>query len=380
MGWSVKLFSVRNIPVRVHFTFLLIIVYAAYRGLVQSQGRDLALNLVFMEAFVLLLFACVVLHELAHALAAQLFGVQVQDITLWPLGGLARMARLPENPLSEFVITAAGPAMNIFLAIIGGAALVLWLGVASAEGALSLPEMFGSLLGTLDGRSLLATLVLNNVALALFNLVPAFPMDGGRLLRALLAAFLPFATATRVASWVGQGMAVIMLAVALIQPGLLVLGLVALLVFLVAGQERQEATIQADLRGLCVRQAMQPIGRRLHPLETFGQVADAMRQSPQPFYLVVDAGRLLGLLSRGDALDSLRRLGPDARIAQQFNRDLLVLKPDDTLVSARERLVQRKSAFAVVADRGSVLGLLTPGDIVRFVDLLKAYPALRERS
>jgi Zn-dependent protease len=377
MAWSLKLFTVRSIPVRIHFTFLLIMAWAAYRGFADSHGAGMLASVGFMEAFVILLFACVVLHELAHALVAQLFGLAVQDITLWPLGGVARMARMPESPFQEFTISAAGPAMNILLTIALGGLLLIWAGQYVGATLLTNPALFARvILDGADGRSLLAVLVFNNALLAMFNLIPAFPMDGGRMLRAALAMFTPYVRATQAASWVAQIVAVAMVVAAFASPGLLALALVGLLVFFAAGVERQRATMEGEVRGVCVHHILQPIGRQLHPVDTLAHVASHQLHSLQTVYLVVDGGRLVGMLTRESALDGLRRHGSDARVGHVMNRDFLQVRPTDALSAARDQMAQRRARTAVVVENGEVLGTLSENDIVRLNELLRAFPGL----
>ena len=258
MSWSLKLFTIRGIPVRMHGSFLLILLWAAWLGF-NTCAAGWPLGVLFWVVFTLLLFVCVVLHELGHSLVAQIFGVTVQDITLWPIGGVARIAKLPQRPYQEFLITAAGPAVNFFLAIIFGVIAFAWIGPGRLIAMVTSPYQLERLLTGVSAEAMLIMLALNNLLLALFNLIPAFPMDGGRLVRSVLAAFMPFGRATKLASWLGQGAAVLMGGAALLTSSLF-LGLVAAFVFVAAWGERQQAVTTDHLRGVRVRQAMQPIG------------------------------------------------------------------------------------------------------------------------
>lgn len=306
MSWSLKIITIRGIPIRVHLSFLLILLWSAYIG--RSSGESGWLRgATFMVLFVLLLFLCVVLHELGHSLVAQLFGVKVYDITLWPIGGVARLAKLPERPYQEFLITAAGPAVNILLAIGLSMLALAWIGPAALIRLFTSPWELESLASSMSGQALVLLLAANNAVLALFNLLPAFPMDGGRLLRSLLAAVLPFGKATRIASIAGQILATGMGLAALLT-GSFSLGLVAVFVFVAAWQERQGAVTADAFRDLRVRQAMQPLGGRLHPLQTLGEVLKQMVAAPQSAYAVVDGGRLVGVTTRANCWP--RRDGP----------------------------------------------------------------------
>jgi Zn-dependent protease/CBS domain-containing protein len=375
MSASVKLFTVRGIPIRVHASFLLILAWAAWLGWSGSRG-DWVRGVAFMVGFTLLLFVCVVLHELGHSLVAQLFGVKVHDITLWPIGGVARIAGMPEKPYQEFLITAAGPATNVLLAL-GLAVLALALiGPDTLGQFIRSPWRFERFMTTMTGQSLVLLLAVNNALLALFNLIPAFPMDGGRLLRSLLAAIMPFRQATRISSFIGQTIAAILGAVAVLT-GQLFLGLVALFVFASAWQERQQVYTTEVLQGLTVRRAMQPLGIQLYALQTLGEVVAQIAAASQSAYVVVDGGRLVGLVTRAELLQALRRAGPAARVGQHLPRELVQLTPDDPLPVAQERLQVRRAA--VVVEDGRAVGLLTLGALGRVAEALDALRAKDER-
>jgi Zn-dependent protease/CBS domain-containing protein len=378
MSWSFKVITVHGIPIRVHASFLLILLWAAYLGLTSGRG-DWPRGVVFMVAFTVLLFVCVVLHELGHSLVAQLFGVKVQDITLWPVGGVARIAHMPEKPLQEFLVTAAGPAVNVILALGLGLLALAWIGPQTLLDKLGSNAGRMSLVQILNGQTLVLLLALQNALLVAFNLIPAFPMDGGRLLRSFLAAFLPFGLATRIASFIGQAIAVILVLVSLL-PGIggLFLTFIGLFVFLSAWQERQQVVSMAGLRGVRVRQAMQPLGVRLHPLETLGDALARVAATPQGVFLVVDAGRVAGVITHRELLLALRKAGPAARVQQHLTTAFAQIGPDDLLLDVQDRL-QVQHAGVVVVD-GQVVGLLGTGDLARLAEALTIYPQALNRD
>jgi Zn-dependent protease len=379
MSWSMKLITVRGIQVRVHATFALILLWAAYIGLSTRADAGWVRGVSFMVTLTLLLFVCVVLHELGHSLVAQLFGVEVQDITLLPIGGVARIKKMPQRPHEEFLIAAAGPAVNIFLALLLAGVLLIWIGPAQLPQLAASPVRLEELLLGSSAQSLLLLLLLNNVLLAAFNLIPAFPMDGGRLVRSVLAAFMPFGRATQAASWLGQGIALVMGVVALLT-GSIFLGLVAVFVFMGAWGERQQAVSTGRLSGVRVRQAMQPIGARLHPLDSLGEAASRVAALPQAGYLVVDAGRLIGILSRRDLLAALVKAGPAARVAQHLSREFVRLGPNDLLTEADEQTAQAHPPIGIVIDGGQAIGLLSRSDIARLSEMLEACPSAIRRE
>ena len=189
MSWSIKLGRFAGIDVYLHLTFLLLLAFVGFSGYMSSGSITGAVEGVL---FMLALFGSVVLHEYGHALTARRFGIPTRDITLYPIGGIARLERMPERPWQELVVAVAGPAVNVAIAV------VLFGGLL-ATGNLGWPN-----LSTLESGPLLERLMYTNLSLALFNLIPAFPMDGGRVLRAGLAMYLNYALATRIAAGLGQ--------------------------------------------------------------------------------------------------------------------------------------------------------------------------------
>jgi Zn-dependent protease/CBS domain-containing protein len=309
---------------------------------------------------------------------AQRYGVRVQDITLWPIGGVARIARLPSSPYQEFLITAAGPATNLVLALVFGALAVFWIGPDQMLRLLTSPRLLNRFIASQEVRPLVLLLAVNNLFLALFNLIPAFPMDGGRLLRSILAVFLPFRRATQFAALLGQALAIVM-AVAGFLSGNFFLGLIGVFVFFAAWQERQQTLLLESLKGASVRQAIRPIGLRLSPGISLGQAAEQAAGAPQTAYLVVDNRRLTGVLFRDDLLAALRKAGPSALIAPYIQRNSLLLRPEATLDQALQLIMQGRTGFALVVDNGQVIGTISRGDLLRLAEVLRAHPgALRE--
>ena len=253
--WSFRIATVAGIQVQIHFTFLLLLGFYAWIYYTEG-GLDAAM---YGVAFTLLIFLCVLLHEFGHAFAAKAFGIRTPDITLLPIGGVARLERMPANPWQELVIAVAGPAVNVVIAI----AVFLLIG-----GVLPWHEF--PLIDSAGG-SLLTKLLLVNVLLVAFNLIPAFPMDGGRVLRALLATQMRYAAATRLAARVGQVIAVLFVAASLTRWGGPMLALIAAFVFLGAQQELAYARLRETAQGLRVGQAMIT---RFHTLPTSLKVAE----------------------------------------------------------------------------------------------------------
>lgn len=241
MKYAWKMGRFENIDIYVHWSFLLLPAWVAFSALSAGGGPATALMAV---GFVLAAFGCVLLHELGHALAARHFHIETHDITLLPIGGVARLARMPRRPLHELAVALAGPAVNVVIA----ASIALGFVLAGSD-----PLRAG---GTTVGASFLGNLFWLNVVLVVFNLLPAFPMDGGRVLRALMAMPLDYVTATRGAVAVGQVFAIGLATLGLFSNWMLIL--VALFIVLAARAERELVETQASREGAFVRDAMVP--------------------------------------------------------------------------------------------------------------------------
>ena len=294
--WSFRIATVAGIQVQIHFTFLLLLGFYAWIYYTEG-GLDAAM---YGVAFTLLIFLCVLLHEFGHAFAAKAFGIRTPDITLLPIGGVARLERMPANPWQELVIAVAGPAVNVVIAI----AVFLLIG-----GVLPWHEF--PLIDSAGG-SLLTKLLLVNVLLVAFNLIPAFPMDGGRVLRALLATQMRYAAATRLAARVGQVIAVLFVVASLTRWGGPMLALIAAFVFLGAQQELAYARLRETAQGLRVGQAMIT---RFHTLPTslkVAEIANTFSQSNQESFPSSTSSYTFRIASREELQRASTQLPPEA--------------------------------------------------------------------
>ena len=345
--------------VKVHFTFLILIAYV-YVTTRSSAGAEAALEI---TGFFLALFICVLLHEFGHILMARRFGIRTPDVILLPIGGLARLERLPEKPRQEFWIAVAGPAVTLVIAL-AISFYVLHLGLP-----LVWPWPFDVPTDTGFWQLLGAT----NVALLAFNLVPAYPMDGGRVLRSLLASRLGMAKATRIAARVGQTIAVGGGAWALFsaQPMLV---LIALFVYFAAAQEASMVETRAAGMGIIVDQMMITRFVTLPVYSTLRQAVDLLLEGEQSEFPVVDnAGALEGLLTRDLLIRSLTDHGPEAPVSQAMARDVPALPLGLSFEQALGRL--RASGFPalpVVDAAGRLMGLLTLDNITDLIMVRQA--------
>lgn len=359
MNWSFSLGRVAGVDVRVHVTFLLLLLWfaAGFYGLGGLPGLTRGL------AYIGSLFGLVLLHEFGHALVARRYGIETPTITLLPIGGVARLERMPERPGQELAVAVAGPAVNLALA----ALLAAWLVPAGR-----LPG-FGGFDGL--GEYLGVRLFWANLFLAGFNLLPAFPMDGGRILRALLATRLGFARATQTAASVGQAMAFVFGFLGLV--GNPILLFIALFVYLGATGEASVARLQEAADGIPVAEAMETDFQSLQPHTTLREAARRLLHTAQRAFPVVDeSGRLVGLLTREDALRQLAEGGgPETPVADAAHRDPPAVRPNDMLHNALQVMArQGVPTLAVVRPDGTVAGILSRE---RVGELVMIYGALR---
>jgi len=359
MKWSFRIGRISGIDVYVHFTFLLLLGFIVIANLGREGG---GLHVALREgAFILTVFGIIVLHELGHAVAAQRYGIRTRDITLLPIGGVARLERMPDDPRQELVVALAGPAVNVVLA------LGLYLGTVGA-GRIIADE--GLLSGTFVQR-----LFWVNVWLVLFNMLPAFPMDGGRVLRAILAMWMDYVRATQIAAQIGQAMALMFGFIGLLFSPLL--AFVALFVWIGAAQEASVVQMRAALSGIPVEKAMIREFHTLSPRDTLGVATGHILNGFQQDFPVLDDGRLAGVLTRADLLAALAERGATAPVGEVMKRDIATAEPNEMLEHALARLDQCACPALPVVRNGGVVGILTSENIGEFVMIRSALRGAR---
>jgi Zn-dependent protease len=360
MGWSWRIATVRGIEVKIHATFILALIWG---GLIWGGGRPN--GWIYGVFLTLALFAIVLVHEFGHAIAAQRYGIRVHDIVLLPIGGLARLSRMPDKPSQELVVTLAGPAMNLVMALSLAPFLILGMLAEQRMGyGFGLPAVAQP--GLLN---LAAFLVVINVSLLIFNMVPAFPMDGGRVLRALLALKLPYRRATGIAVNVGRLLA-IGFGLLGILTGNISLALIAMFVFFGAGSEMQEVSQRESLRGLTVSEVVDsqaPVFPSSLPAFT---AFERLVRSPYSAVAVMDeAGRFRGVVTRQGmqarwgmglrgTVDAFVEMAPPVHV-----------ECDAPLVTARDRMAEARTSVAAVYCGSSFEGLLDFDTITRIIAL-----------
>ncbi len=369
MGNSIRLFSVKGIDIKVHITFPLILVWAAIQfGLLSGRGLEGA---IFGIVVMLILFVIVVLHELGHSIAALSYGVPVKQIVLLPIGGVAQLSRMPEKPIEEFVIAIAGPLVNFGLAIVL-AVLAVVLGLEIGIG--NMPLTF-SRLARASLQSVFAYVFISNLFLGLFNLIPAFPMDGGRVFRSLLATRIDYARATRIAVTVGQGIAWLMALWGLLGGGLFIVA-IAIFILIGASQEGQLVQLKSLFDGLRVEQAFSRGVKSLSPSSTLREAVDLTLSTFQSDFPVCVDDQLVGLLTQSRLIDSLNRLKPETLVGQVMEVDVSPVEPKDGLFQVQQRLAELRMDALPVVDQGIFLGLITSRDLNEAYRLLSKSPDL----
>lgn len=355
MRWSFLLARISGIEVRIHLTFLLLPAFIGLQAW-QMGGAPAALNAV---VFVCLIFFCVLLHEFGHAYAALGYGIRTPDITLLPIGGLARLERMPEKPSQEFFIAIAGPLVNVAIAAALGLALGEWPDFR-------LDRLFG------PQQGILRQLYKANVVLVLFNLIPAFPMDGGRIFRSTLATFLPHGRATRIAASVGQYVAFVLAFFGLSHNPTLIL--VAVFVYFAADQEADLATMKDFARGRRLQDSMLTEFRSLRLHARLQEALDlAVRTSQSEFPVVELDGRIRGLLTRAALMKALKAAGPSAPVADYMFDEIERVPYYAPFADAFERLQHGPCPAVAIVDRADrLVGLLTPDSMDELMKLHEA--------
>lgn len=358
MSWSFTIGSLAGTQIRIHVTFVLFLAWI-FAASYASGGAEAAWSGLW---FLILLFLCVLAHEFGHIFTARAFGVKTPDVTLLPIGGVARLESIPEKPREEFLIAIAGPLVNVVIAL----ALLGFTGAGMKYGAVaSIDDMKTPLVDKLAAV---------NLFLALFNMIPAFPMDGGRVLRAALATRLGFVRATEIAASIGQGTAFLLGFIGLFYNPLLIF--IAIFVYLAASSEAHMVALRAVSRGMPVSAATMTQIASLAPDAHIDEAVQTLLATSQNEFPVVDgAGKPVGFLGRSDIIRALKTLGPDARVREAMNATLPVIDKRRPLDEALLLLQDKSaSAVAVVESDGRLVGLVTAETLGELMMVREAMP------
>ena len=355
MKWSWKLGRLAGIDVRVHATFFLLIAWVALLGYQQlGTAAGAAAEVLFMLA----VFASVVAHEYGHALVARRYGVQTREITLLPIGGVAQLERMPSEPKQELAIALAGPAVTV------GLVVILWVALA-ATGRSTDPSLL-----LRPNAAFFVRLLWANVLLAAFNVLPAFPMDGGRVLRAALATRMSYGRATRIAAEVGKAFALVFGIIGLFSNPWLVL--IALFVWLGAAGESAVAQTRGAFVGVPVERVMIRDVRTLAPGDPLARAVSEVLAGFQHDFPVIEDGRVVGVLTRGDLMRALAQHGPESKVADAMQREFETTEPSEELESAFVRLQACRCHTFPVVRAGRLEGVLTSENIGEYLMIRSA--------
>lgn len=358
MRWSIRIARVAGIDVKIHLTFLLLLAWIGW-SYYRKGGTEAAVEGIL---FILLLFGCVLLHEFGHALAGRAFGIRTPDITLLPIGGVARMQRMPDQPWQEMIVAIAGPLVNVIIAGILFAVLGAdfdWSGLEKIED----PQV-----------SMMAKLAIINVMLVVFNMIPAFPMDGGRVLRSGLAMITSHAQATRIAAGIGQGLAFVFGFIGLLFNPLLIF--IALFVYLGASQEAAAAHFKEFTGGARVADAIVTHFVSLRDTDTLEDAVEILLRTSQHEFPVIDAeGHPRGILIQDALIDALRKHDPGAPVAQFARQDLPHVHPGDNFDEAFRIMQEASSPALPVVDRHDrLVGLITVENVGEMIMVSSILP------
>ncbi len=360
MKWSWKIARIAGIDVFIHSTFLILIAWIGFSYWISEHSIYAVFNGI---AFIILLFLFVLLHELGHAIAARKYGITTKDITLLPIGGLARLERMPKEPKQELIVALAGPLVNfIFAAIMLGYLFITH-------------NLNGISNATVTDGTMIQRLAIVNLTLLLFNILPAFPMDGGRVLRAILAMRMEYTQATHTAAMVGQGFALIFGLIGLLTNPFLIF--IALFVWIGASQESSSVQVQEAISGIPIKRAMLTQFQTLDVNQRLSDGVDAILSGYQHEFPVMRGAEMVGILTRGALIKGLATDGPTANIASVMDRSFVTAESDEMLERVSERLQTCHCHTVPIFENQKLVGLVTMDNIGEF---LMVQSALKRKS
>lgn len=355
MKWSFKLIRFAGIDVYVHATFFILLLWIGLSYWQLTGTIDAVINGI---GFILALFTCVVLHEFGHALTARRYGIRTLHITLLPIGGMAVMERMPDDPKQEIVVALAGPAVNLLIAF----GLWLWLVVSNA--LVTVDQL------SITGGPFAERLMLINIVLAVFNLVPAFPMDGGRVLRAVLAMRMSHNRATQVAAKVGQGLALWLGLLGLLYNPFLII--IALFVWIGAAAEAAMEQVKSTLAGIAVGRAMLTDFEVLSPDDFLSRAINLTLAGSQKDFPVLVDGSMVGVLTQGDLLKGLQAQGDQSLVGDWMQSEVNSAEIDEPLENVLQRLQTCQCRLLCVTEAGRLVGMVNMDNIMELISIQNA--------
>jgi len=353
MKGSFKLGNIAGIGLFIHWTFSLLILFIVY---VNYKAGQNATQILWSVLFVLCIFLTVLLHELGHALTAKKYNIKTKDITLLPIGGLARLERLPEKPSEELMVAFAGPLVNIALAFITS----LFITIPNTS-----EELVAQLANGVNSNNFFINFYLVNFVLAFFNLIPAFPMDGGRVLRALLSYKLERHLATKIAARIGQVLAVGFIFLGFYSNPFLIF--IGIFVFIGAQIESEYTESKHMLKGYTVRDVIMKQYPIIDYNETLETAVKLMLDSQNKHFLVTENGIPMGTLNREQIIEALSKKEDETELSSIIDRDLIMLQADSLLEDVFELVYKNKHTLMLVIEDNQLIGTLDTENLLEFI-------------
>ena len=350
MKWSLSLGRILGIKVFIHWTFVILLGWIFFAQFSSGKGAEQA---ILSVVFILSLFLCVTLHEYGHALTARRFGIGTKSITLLPIGGLAQLEKMPEKPGEELLVAIAGPLVNVAIA------LVLFAGLFFTN---NMPEVLTvNLLENLQGPGFFLNLLVANIILTVFNLIPAFPMDGGRVLRALLSYKFDRAKATRIAAGIGQFLAIVFVFLGIFYNVWLVL--IGIFIYLGAGAEAAFETTKSAMKGIKVSDVLMHKFTLIKQSDSLEKIVSILLDGQEHEFLVEKDDAITGILTRKELIAGLSEHGKSAPVGQVMIKDFVSIKPNMPLEEVYQEMMTKGFTVAPVIDNGKLIGVLNKENI-----------------
>lgn len=348
---SLYIAKISGIKIFIHWSFFILIIWIIISGILR---RNNTFEILYSIAFILTIFCCVILHELGHALVAKRFHYKTKDIILLPIGGMARMDELPENPKQELLVAIAGPVVNVIIAGIVYP-FIPWNEIRNTP----LNELL------IDENNFLFSLFFVNISLAVFNLIPAFPMDGGRVFRALLSMRMDRIKATAIAAYTGQTIAVLFFILGILfNP---ILALIAVFIFITAQAENDQVRSKFILQNYKVKDLASGHFHKLDQSATIMDAAKLLLSVQSTSFLIMNGEKIVGTLNRDGIIRALAEIGENANVSQAMNSKVEFVTEDTSLDKALKELENSKTTILPVGEDNSLSGVINLSDILELI-------------
>jgi Zn-dependent protease/CBS domain-containing protein len=348
MKWSVNIGKILGINFRIHITFFLLLFFI-FISVFNQRGLHSA---VLATLFICAIFVCVLIHEIGHSLIARLFGKEAKSITLLPIGGVATMEEMPEKPAQEIAMSIVGPLINMAIAAVLFLLVGRWAGVGA-------PNMYPD-----SARAFFAELIGVNIMLAIFNLIPAFPMDGGRVLRGILATRMDYVRATSAAVAVGQGLAMLFILFGIFFNWWL--ALIGLFLYIGAGSEKRQVILKSLLHEVPSSEVMVREFRALRPDQLLSEALEQFYHGCQEDFPIIGEQGLEGILTRDRILSSIHEKGLDVLVSEVMDTSFTSVSPQTSLEDVYRALLSKQKTAVAVVDKGNFEGIVCLDGISRY--------------